>query len=98
MRGFCVLLDTCHRCMQVNVVEFKERSNGKDYIKCELIVERDSQCGILIGARGSALKALATRARVDIEEFLGRSVYLEVEVVLGGSWRKDAAMLKAFGY
>lgn len=84
--------------MQVNVLEFKERKKGKDYVKVELVCENKSQKGILLGAKGSALKALATAARADIEDFLGRPVYLDVFVRADKSWRSDADTLRKFGY
>lgn len=57
---------------QVQVVDFKDRGPGaKVMIEVHVIVEAASQRGIMIGAGGSALKALGSAARVDIEEFLG---------------------------
>ena len=61
---------------QVQVVDFKERGPGeKVMIEVHVVVEAASQRGIIIGARGSALKALGSAARVDIEEFLGAPVW-----------------------
>ena len=82
----------------MNVLEFKERNKAKDYVKCELVCEHKSQKGILLGARGSAIKALATAARLDIEEFLGRSVYLDMHVRADDGWRSDPSKLSNFGY
>lgn len=57
---------------QVRVVDFKERGEGeKVLVEVHIIVEAASQRGIIIGKGGSALKALGTAARADIEEFLG---------------------------
>ena len=58
-------------CEQVHVVDFKERPTGKDYIQIVISVESESQKPILLGKKGSALKQLATAARIDIEDFLG---------------------------
>jgi len=58
-------------CEQVQVVDFKERPTGKDYIQIVISVESESQKPILLGRKGSALKQLATAARIDIEDFLG---------------------------
>ena len=58
-------------CWQVQVVDFKERATGKDYIQIVISVESESQKPILLGRKGSALKQLATAARIDIEDFLG---------------------------
>ncbi|CAI5486987.1 unnamed protein product, partial [Closterium sp. Naga37s-1] len=62
---------------QVTVRAFREREKAKDYISLDIMVERDSQKAILLGKEGKQLKALATAARMDIEEFLGREVFLE---------------------
>ena len=75
-----------------------ERKKGKHYIMCELVCERKGQQGILVGARGSAIKALASAARVDIEEFLGRGVFLEMNVRTDEAWRQDNKKLKGYGY
>eukprot|EP00192_Tetraselmis_astigmatica_P025077 CAMPEP_0117676652 /NCGR_PEP_ID=MMETSP0804-20121206/16301_1 /TAXON_ID=1074897 /ORGANISM="Tetraselmis astigmatica, Strain CCMP880" /LENGTH=217 /DNA_ID=CAMNT_0005485833 /DNA_START=464 /DNA_END=1117 /DNA_ORIENTATION=- len=83
---------------QVNVVEFKERRKGKDLISVHIVVEREAHRGILLGKGGAALKQLATAARMDIEEFLQRPVYLEISVKVLEGWRQDATTLKKFGY
>ena len=58
----------------MRVVDFKERGEGeKVLVEVHIIVEAASQRGIIIGKGGSALKALGTAARADIEEFLGAS-------------------------
>lgn len=84
--------------VQVNVLDFKERKRGKDYILCELVVEKKSQKGIVLGSGGSAIKALATAARADIEAFLERPVYLEMLVNVDKDWRSNQAKLRSFGY
>ncbi|KAK4490671.1 hypothetical protein RD792_001362 [Penstemon davidsonii] len=63
---------------QVNVVSYKSRPNAKDFIQVEIVVEKNSQKIILIGKEGKALKLLATAARLDIEDFLQKKVFLEV--------------------
>lgn len=83
----------------MNVVDFKERGKGqKDFVACELVCERESHKAILVGKQGSAMKALATAARLDIEGFLGRPVYLEMKVRHDKDWRRNAGTLKKFGY
>lgn len=84
--------------VQVNVLDFKERKKGKDYIMVELVVERDSQKGIVLGKRGAALKALASSARADIEEYLQRPVYMDVQVRVEKEWRKSSKKVEKFGY
>ena len=82
----------------VEIIEFKERERGKVYISADIIVERDSQKGILIGKRGAALKDIGMRARKDIEEFIGRAVYLELRVKVRERWREDEGWLRRLGY
>ena len=60
-----------HRTTQVQVIDFKERPSAKDYVQIVISVENESQKPILLGKKGSALKQLATSARIDIEDFLG---------------------------
>ncbi|GLT39163.1 hypothetical protein SLA2020_133690 [Shorea laevis] len=83
---------------QVNVVSYKARPNAKDFIQVEILVEKNSQKIILIGKEGRALKLLATAARLDIEDFLQKKVYLEVEVKVKENWRQDEGLLKHYGY
>ncbi len=82
----------------VEVVEFNERSEGKTLIRSDIIVERDSQKGILIGKGGEALKRIGRSARKDIELFIQREVYLELRVKVREHWRENEGMLKRLGY
>ncbi|KAB1214553.1 GTPase Era [Morella rubra] len=83
---------------QVNVVSYKTRPTAKDFIQVEIVVEKNTQKIILIGKEGKALKLLATAARLDIEDFLQKKVYLEVEVKVRENWRQDEGLLKYYGY
>lgn len=83
---------------EVEIVEFKERKGRKDFISAEIIVERQSQKGIIIGKAGAALKKVGERARKEIEEFLGRPVFLELHVKVKENWRKDEKWLRRLGY
>lgn len=83
---------------EVLIEEFKERENSKDYIRASIIVERESQKPIILGAKGSSVKKLGQTARKSIEEFLQREVYLEIFVKVREKWRSDPNMLKSFGY
>ena len=83
---------------EVMIQEFKERDKGKDYIQAIIFVERDSQKGILIGNKGQKLKKVGKMARSVIEKFLDRPVYLELNVRVNNSWRKDEAKLKQLGF
>ncbi len=82
----------------VVIEEFKEREKGKDYIRALIYVERKSQKGILIGKNGEALKKIGVEARTEIEDFLGRQVFLELWVKVREKWRKDRKFLKEIGY
>ncbi len=83
---------------QVNIVQYEERAGRKDFIDAEIVVERASQKGILIGKKGAALKRIGTRARTDIEAFLGRGVYLQLHVKVRDDWRNTDTFLSSFGY
>lgn len=83
---------------QVNVISYKTRPSAKDFIQVEIVVEKDSQKIILIGKGGKALKLLATAARLDIEDFLQKKVFLEVEVKVKENWRQNEGLLKYYGY
>ncbi|KAK7250893.1 hypothetical protein RIF29_33648 [Crotalaria pallida] len=83
---------------QVNTVSYKARPDAKDFIQVEILVEKHSQKIILIGKEGKALKLLATASRLDIEDFLQKKVYLEIEVKVRENWRQDEGLLKHYGY
>ncbi|KAF9620100.1 hypothetical protein IFM89_010750 [Coptis chinensis] len=83
---------------KVNVVNYQTRPTSKDFIQVEIVAEKNTQKIILIGKDGKALKLLATAARLDIEDFLQKKVYLEVEVKVKENWRQDESLLKTYGY
>ena len=83
---------------EVQIVEFKEREVGKWYISAEIIVERDTQKGIIIGKGGTALKAVGEKARAAIEEHLGEPVFLELFVKVREDWRNNRTYLNSYGY
>jgi GTP-binding protein Era len=68
------------------------------YIQANLFVERKSQKGMLIGKKGSAIKALGSKAREKIEGFLGRRVYLDLWIKVLPDWRRKRAQLKSLGF
>ena len=82
----------------VHIEEFKEREHGKDYIRAAIFLERAAQRKILIGKNGSALKKIGQLARVEIEAFLHRPVFLELFVGVREKWRQNERLLKEFGY
>ncbi|MFH1196731.1 MAG: GTPase Era [bacterium] len=83
---------------EVMIEDFKERESGKDYISASIIVERDSQKPIIIGKNAEMIKKLGQISRQAVEEFLQRSVYLELNVKVKPKWRSNPQMLKNFGY
>lgn len=84
--------------VEVLINDFKERDANKNYIEAEIVVEKDSQKGIIIGRQGTAIKKLGEIARKAIEEFLQHEVYLELRVKVRKNWRTDEKMLHSFGY
>lgn len=83
----------------VVVEERRPGSDGRtEYIAATIFVEKPGQKGIIIGKGGRMLKAIGTAARKDIEELLGKPVYLELWVKVREKWRKDEASLQQFGY
>ena len=82
---------------EVIVEKFEEKENSI-HIRAVIYVERDSQKGILIGRQGSMLKKVGTQARKEIEQFFGKSVYLELFVKVEANWRNRENKLKSFGY
>lgn len=82
---------------EVVIDSFKE---GDDIIRINAIINvlRDSQKGIVIGHRGESLKKVGTRARLDIEKFLGKRVFLGLQVKVVPDWRNNDKALKRFGY
>ncbi len=63
-----------------------------------IMVERETQKGIIIGHKGSALKRVGVEARKDLEKFFGKQVHLELYVKVNKNWRSNQAQLKRFGY
>lgn len=83
--------------VEVEIESFKDE--GKiSRIRAIIFIERESQKGILIGHKGSMLKKVGTEARLEMEEFLGRKVFLELFVKVNKDWRDKPLMLKKFGY
>lgn len=83
----------------VVIEQIEPPKNGeKMEIQAAIVVERDSQKGIIIGKGGKMLKEIGTRARRDIEGLLGSKVYLELWVKVQKNWRDKAFYLKDFGF
>jgi len=82
---------------EVYIEEYKEGEN-LDKIRAIIIVERESQKGIILGNQGKAIKKLGTEARKDIEEFSGKRIFLDLFVKVDPDWRNNEGKLKHYGY
>lgn len=83
--------------VEVDSEEFFEEENIIR-IRSVIMVERETQKGIIIGHKGSALKRVGVEARKDLEAFFGKQVHLELYVKVNKNWRSDQRQLKRFGY
>lgn len=90
--------DEIPHAIAVEIDEFKEREEGNVFIRATIFVERESQKGIVIGAKGSLLKKIGQRARKDIEGLLGCPVFLDLWVKVKNDWRNKDSVLKQLGY
>jgi len=81
----------------VRVTRWHEREDGLVEIEATILVERDSQKGIVIGRGGSVLKAVGTEARADIETLLSRRVFLSLRVEVREDWRNDPSAIEELG-
>ncbi|MFI5155420.1 MAG: GTPase Era [Chitinophagales bacterium] len=81
----------------VLIQEFQEKTTLTK-IRADIIVQRETQKGIILGEGGKMIKKLGTEARKDIEAFLGRKVFLELFVKVREKWRDSELFLKEYGY
>lgn len=95
---FLILRQEVPYSTQVDIIRFEEKQGKKDVIHADIIVERQSQKGIVIGKKGSTLKKIGTSARVDIEEFLDRPVFLKIHVKVRSDWRNKDTLLRSYGF
>ena len=84
-------------CCEVGIETFKEGAERYD-INAVIYVMRESQKGIIIGKGGSALKKVGTQARIDMEDFFQKKVFLQIYVKVDPDWREDKKELRKFGY
>ncbi len=84
-------------CTQVVIETFSDNPTIVK-IAAIILVERSSQVSIIVGANGSKIKKVGMDARVDIEKFLDKKVFLETKVKVKENWRNDLSILKNFGY
>lgn len=81
-------------------IETEEFFEDEDIIRIRavIMVERDSQKGIIIGHKGSALKRVGVESRKDLEKFFGKQIHLETYVKVNKDWRSNTRQLRRFGY
>ena len=92
------LRDEVPHALAVRLDEFSERENGNAYIAATLLVEHESQKGIVIGEKAAMLKKIGSTARKEIETMSGRKVFLELRVKVDKDWRDDENALRRLGY
>lgn len=83
--------------VEIDTEEFFEDENIIR-IRSVIMVERETQKGIIIGHKGSALKRVGIEARKDLEKFFGKQIHLELYVKVNKNWRSDERQLRRFGY
>lgn len=82
----------------VEVEEMKTRANGDVFLRATIYVERESQKGIIIGAKGSMLKEIGQQARLDMETVFGSRFFVDLWVKVKSDWRNKDGSLRMFGY
>jgi GTP-binding protein Era len=82
----------------VVIEKMERRENQTVHVMATIVVERDSQKGIIIGKQGGMLKEIGKRARLDIENLLGTKVFLELWVKVQKDWRNRATHLRDYGF
>jgi len=90
--------DEIPHAIAVDLEEMVTRPDETLYVRAIIYVERESQKGIVIGAKGGMLKEIGRQARGDIENLLGSKVFLDLWVKVKKDWRNRDAMLRMFGY
>ena len=83
--------------VEIDTEEFKE-DDAIIRIRAVIMVERDTQKGIIIGHKGAALKKVGMQAREDLEKFFGKPIFLETYVKVNKDWRSNMNQLRRFGY
>jgi GTP-binding protein Era len=83
--------------VEVHTEEFIEKPSIIK-LRCNIIVERESQKGIIIGHKGIALKKIGSKARKDLEIFFKKKIFIEIKVKVSKNWRSNDIQLRKFGY
>ena len=82
----------------VDVIQMKQSANGTYHIEVDLLCEKDSHKGIIIGKNGQSLKKIGETARYELERFLHAKVNIKIWVKVRKEWRDNQNLLKELGY
>ena len=93
-----ILRDEVPHGIAVDIIQMKQNERGKYNIEVDLICEKDSHKGIIIGKNGQCLKRIGEAARREIEKFLNERVNLKIWVKVRKEWRDNTNLLKELGY
>ena len=96
-KALLILKEEVPHNLAVRVDEIKSKKDAT-YIRATIIVERDSHKGIVIGKNGRIIKAIGMKARVDLEEYYSKNVFLELFVSVKEDWFNSPRLLKELGY
>jgi len=94
---FMQLKEEIPHSVAVKIEDFEETDEDVR-IRARIYVERDSQKGIIIGAKGERIKSIGIAARVELSDLIGKPVHLILQVKVKKKWRKDEIFLKTLGY
>ena len=92
------LRDEVPHGIAVDIIQMKKKENGNYHIEVDLICEKDSHKGIIIGKNGETLKKIGSAARYELEKFLNGKVNIKIWVKVRKEWRDNQNLLKELGY
>jgi GTP-binding protein Era len=95
---FLAVRDEVPYATAVAIEEFADRPDGSAFVRATILVERESQKGIVIGKGGEMLRRIGAEARREIEKLQGGKVFLELVVQVRKNWTQDEAALRELGY
>jgi GTP-binding protein Era len=82
----------------VEIEEVRDAEAKPLYVSARILVERESQKGIIVGKGGQMIKKIGKAAREEIEGFMGKKAFLDLRVKVEKDWRKDESILRRLGY
>ncbi|MBE6062781.1 MAG: GTPase Era [Clostridium butyricum] len=92
------LRDEVPHGIAVDIIQMKQKENGTYHIEVDLICEKDSHKGIIIGKNGQTLKKIGETSRYELERFLHAKVNIKIWVKVRKEWRDNQLLLKELGY